>query len=389
MLRAVVPDVARPVGPEAVVAHVVHSLGIGGLENGLVNLVNWATPGLRHVIVCMTSNGPFGARLRPGVEVLALDKRSGHDVRTFVKLVRCLRRIRPQVVHSRNWGTIDAVLAARLAGVATIVHGEHGRDFADPDGRDRRRNRLRRFLAPLVSRFVTVSEDLHRWLVRDIGVPARKVVTIHNGVDTTRFAPADRVAARGALGLAPERPLVGTVGRLDPVKDQAGLVRAFARLRAHGGDAALVIAGDGPCRDELVGLVSSLGLGGHAFLLGERQDIPRVLAALDLFVLPSIAEGISNTLLEAMATGLPIVATRVGGNPELVEDGVNGILVPRQNPDALASTIGRYLDDARLRDVHGEASRRRAVERFGLGRMCADYTRLYRTLWAGASRGAA
>lgn len=389
LLRAVVPDVARPVGLEAVVAHVVHSLGIGGLENGVVNLVNWSTPGLRHVIVCMTGDGAFRARLRPGVEVFALGKRSGHDVRTFLELVRCLRRIRPQVVHSRNWGTFDAVLAARLAGVAAVVHGEHGRDFADPEGRDPRRNRLRRLLAPLVSRFVTVSEDLYRWLVRGVGVSARKVVTIHNGVDTTRFAPTDRSAARGALGLSPERPLVGTVGRLDPVKDQAGLIRAFARLRDRDGDAALVIAGDGPCRDELVGLVSSLGLGDHAFLLGERLDIPRVLAALDLFVLPSIAEGMSNTLLEAMATGLPIVATRVGGNPELVEDGVNGILVPRQNPDALASAIGRYLGDARLRAVHGDASRRRAVERFGLDRMCADYGRLYQRLWGGASRGGA
>src|SRR5262249_22925832 len=151
----------------------------------------------------------------------------------------------------------------------------------------------------------------------------------------------------------------------------------------------LVIAGDGPCRAELAGVVSSLGLESCVHLLGERPDIPRVLAALDVFVLPSIAEGISNTLLEAMATGLPIVATRVGGNPELVRDGVNGLLVPRQDPDALASALGAYLSDAQLRAAHGDASRRRAVESFGLDRMCEDYARLYRGLRVPTASGVA
>lgn len=364
-------------GGAPVVAHVVHSLAVGGLENGLVNVVNGTRGGLRHVVVCMTTAGPMRERLDPGVEVLEIGKRAGHDPTALLRLARVLRRLRPTIVHSRNWATFDAVLAASLARVPRVVHGEHGRKITDPDGRNARHNRVRRLLAPLVDRFVTVSHDLNRWLVEDVRIPADKVVTIVNGVDTARFAARDRTAARAELALAPDRLVVGTVGRLDPVKDQAGLVHAFARVRAATPDAMLVVAGDGPCGDDLRALVASLGLGDAVRLLGERSDVATVLASLDVFVLPSIAEGISNTVLEAMATGLPIVATRVGGTPELVEDGANGVLVHRQDQAALAGAIRAYLEDPHLRAVHGKSSRQRAVEHFSLGRMCATYADLY------------
>jgi sugar transferase (PEP-CTERM/EpsH1 system associated) len=359
------------------VVHVVRSLDVGGLENGVVNLVNRAPAGMRHTVVCMTVAGAFASRLRPEVEVLALGKKTGHDPRTFVRLVSLLRRLRPSIVHSHNWATFDAVLAARLARVPAVIHGEHGRDMTDPEGRNRRRNWLRRASAPLVDRFVAVSEDLRHWLVDDIGLPRPKVVTIHNGVDTIRFAPADSTAARIALGLPPDELVVGTVGRLDPVKDHATLVRAFAAV-ARRVRAFLVIVGDGPCRLELERLVAALGIARRVRLLGERADVPAVLDAVDLFVLPSFAEGLSNTLLEAMAMGIPVVVTRVGGNAELVEDGANGAHVPRHDPEALATAMATYLEDANLRSVHGKSSRQRAVEHFGLERMVAAYTALYR-----------
>lgn len=360
------------------VTHVVHSLAVGGLENGLVNVVNGTPHDVRHRVVCMTTAGVFASRLRPGVKVTALGKAAGHDVRTFLRLVTLLRRERPDVVHSRNWATFDTVLAARLAGVRVVIHGEHGRDMSDPEGRNRRRNRLRRACAPLVTRFVTVSDDLRGWLIRDVAVPARKVVTIHNGVDTVRFAPGDRAAARRALALPPDVPMVGTVGRLDPVKDHATLVRAFAAVAQRMPAAVLVIVGDGPCRRDLEQLVAELGLGPRVRLLGECKDVPVTLDAMDVFVLPSFAEGISNTLLEAMAMALPVVVTRVGGNPELVEDGVNGIHVPRRAPEALTAAITRYLEDDHLRAVHGKSSRLRAVDRFSLEQMTTAYTTLYR-----------
>jgi sugar transferase (PEP-CTERM/EpsH1 system associated) len=363
---------ARPV-----VAHVIHSLATGGLENGVVNLVNHAGADFRHVIVCMTGEGAMRDRLKPGIEVFALGKRPGQDLGAVWRLVTLLARLRPAVVHSRNWPAFDAVPAARLAGVSVVVHGEHGREVTDPHGRNARRNRLRRTLAPLVTRFVTVSRDLERWLVEDVRLPARKVLTIPNGVKLERFGRTSSQEARRRLGLPAEAAIVGTVGRLDPVKDQAALVRAFAALRSGHPEALLILAGEGPCRPDLTRLISELGLAGRVRLLGDCPDVALVLAALDLFVLPSIAEGMSNTLLEAMAAGIPVVATRVGGNPELVEDGAAGRLVPPQDPAALAEVMAGYLDDPHLRTLHGKAARQRATEHFGLDRMCAAYTGLY------------
>jgi sugar transferase (PEP-CTERM/EpsH1 system associated) len=368
-----------------VIVHVVNSLDTGGLENGVVNLVNATGHAFRHVIVCLTTQGALRKRLRSSVEVFAIGKKPGHDIRAFVRLIGLLRRLRPVVVHSRNWATFDAILAARLARVPVVIHGEHGRDATDPEGRHPLRNRVRRAVCPLVSRFVTVSHDLREWLVKGVGIPAHKVTTIHNGVDGTRFGGISRVDARAALGMEVDEVVVGTVGRLDPVKDQAGLVRAFARLASAHPAAVLAIAGGGPCRKELTEVIADLGLPRRVRLLGERSDIPVVLSAMDIFVLPSIAEGISNTVLEAMATGLPIVATSVGGNPELVEEGFNGRLVPPRNPDALAAAIGSYLDDAHLRDLHGKASQQRALDDFALDRMCSAYLHLYSGLLRGGA----
>ena len=373
---------SRPTPAMPLVVHVVNSLAVGGLENGVVNLVNTTAARFRHVIVCMTTDGPLHGRLRPEVEVVVLGKRPGQDPWALLRLVRLLRHLRPLIVHSRNWPAVDAIPAARVARVPLVVHGEHGREVADPEGRDLRRNRIRRALAPLVHHFVTVSADLRRWLIEDVRVPAAKVTAIHNGVDLSRFGRAGKLEARMRLSLPADASIVGTVGRLDPVKDQAGLIRAFAQVRAQHPAALLVVAGDGPCRAELERVAAGLGQRDHVRLLGNRDDIPTVMSALDVFVLPSIAEGISNTILEAMATGLPVVATRVGGNPELVEEGMGGALVPRSDPDALAAAIAAYTGDAELRRRHGQASRQRAIGHFSLERMAQAYANLYTALAA-------
>jgi sugar transferase (PEP-CTERM/EpsH1 system associated) len=369
------------------VVHVCHSLATGGLENGVVNLVNMAAGRFSHAIVCMTETGPLRDRVDRSVEVFSIGKRLGQDGAAFFRLVRLLRRLRPTVVHSRNWASVDAIPAARLARVPLVVHGEHGREAVDPEGRNARRNRIRRFLSPLVDRFVTVSGDLRRWLTEDVRVPAWKVVTINNGVDLSKFASGDRQNARRVLGLPGEALVIGTVGRLDPVKDQALLLRAFASLGGACRNARLVVGGGGPCRAALAQQGAVLGISDRLHLMGERHDIPLVLSAFDLFVLPSIAEGSSNTILEAMASGLPIVATRVGGNPELVEDTVNGRLVPAGSTAELAASIGGYLEDPHLRTLHGKASRQRAVELFGLERMVDAYVSLYARLFDLNRRG--
>jgi sugar transferase (PEP-CTERM/EpsH1 system associated) len=233
-------------------------------------------------------------------------------------------------------------------------------------------------LAPLVTRFVTVSADLRSWLVEYVGIPAAKVTTIYNGVDTARFAEGGREVGRHLLGVGDDAVVFGSVGRLDPVKDHVGLLDAFARADLSGVQAHLVIVGDGPCRGELAERCRQPDLAGRARLLGARDDVASLLRGMDVYVLPSIAEGISNTILEAMACGLPVVATRTGGNPELVQDGVTGALVPVGDRAALARALGAFAEDSHFRSTRGKAGRQRAVEEFGMDRMASRYRELYR-----------
>lgn len=362
------------------VVHVLHSLEVGGTEHGVVNLINALGDGFRHTVIAMTSSGPLARRLPPDVALHALGKRPGMDGGAVGRLVRLLWRLGPDIVHSRNWGALDAIVAGRLARVPTVIHGEHGREIADPHGLNRKRNRIRRLVAPLVTRFVTVSHDLQEWLTSTVGLPAAKVVTIHNGVDLARFSHEGREAGRQALAVDDHTVLVGAVGRLDPVKDHAGLLDAFASLDQSAIRIELVLVGDGPCRAALERRSQAADLAGRVHLLGERSDVATLLKGLDVYVLPSIAEGISNTILEAMATGLPVVATRTGGNPELVEDGVTGALVPIRNPAALAAALHAYVTNPRLRRLHGQAGRRRATDEFALERMASRYGDLYLSL---------
>ncbi|HSE06906.1 MAG TPA: glycosyltransferase [Methylomirabilota bacterium] len=361
--------------------HVLDSLQVGGTENGTANLLRTLEPGdLRHTVVAMTTTGPVAARLPAGVAVHCLGKRPGWDFRAVARLTALLRRLRPDIVHSRNWGAFDAVPAARLAGVPVVIHGEHGREVGDPAGLNRRRNRLRRLFLPFIDRYVTVSFDLARWLVDVVRIPATRVVTIHNGVDVARFSDERSRRGRAALGVPEGDLVVGTIGRLDPVKDQVGLIEAFAHVRTGDVPATLVIVGDGPCRGALEARAERLGIGERVRFLGARSDVAMLLGGFDVFVLPSIAEGISNTILEAMASGLPVVATETGGNPELVQHDVTGRLVPVGDRDGLAAAVGAYVADPHLRLLHGKAGRARAVEEFPLERMAARYRELYDAL---------
>jgi sugar transferase (PEP-CTERM/EpsH1 system associated) len=362
------------------IVQVIPSLRLGGLENVAVRLVQHLSTMAEQAVVTPTGAGPLAERFPSGVSVFPMAEEHRPDRWNALRMARLFRKLRPDIVHTRNWTCIDAVIGARLAGVPVVIHGEHGRDASDPEGRNARRRQVRRFLSPFVTEFVTVSRDLARWLVEQVRVPARKVRTIYNGVDTERYAPGDRASARRALGIPMDWAVAGTVGRLDPVKDQAGLIRAFARAdraQASPGHRALVIAGDGPCRGELEATIAELRLGDSVRMLGERDDIPLVLQALDVFVLSSIGEGISNAILEAMATGLPVIATRVGGNGELVRDGITGCLIEPRRQDALAEALEDSFSDPERARAQGAAGRERAVAEFGLERMLAGYGALY------------
>lgn len=379
------------------IAHVIQHLRLGGLENGLVNLINHSPHDrFRHAVICLSDFSEFRERLTDsGVPVIALGKRAGKDPAHYVRLFRALRVLKPAIVHTRNLSGLDSVVIAALAGVPHRVHGEHGWDMADLRG-DRRRYRVyRRLVRPLVDRFVAVSRHIADWLVTSAGVPPERIVQIYNGVDTQRFVPA--ASGREPLpmrGFVPADGLViGCVGRLQTVKNQTLLARAFVRLleqRPGARDVArLVIVGEGPLHASILDILTRGGCAELAWLPGARDDIAELLRSFDVFVLPSLNEGISNTILEAMASGLPVIATRVGGNPELVEEGATGRLVSTEGPEELATALGDYLDRRPLVQAHGRAGRERVVARFSLERMVQGYVELYGRLIAGRAVGAA
>lgn len=367
------------------VAHVIFRLDVGGLENGLVNLVNRMPPErLRHAIVCLTDHTGFRARIRRAdVPVYCLHKPPGNSPLTLARLWRLFRRLRPDIVHTRNLAALEAALPAALAGVPVRVHGEHGRDVNDLDGSNVRMQRIRRLFRPFVHHYIALSRDLEAYLRDRVGVPAERIAQIYNGVDAELFRP--RGAAREApwpTGFATSGQIViGTVGRMQAVKDQPTLARAFVRLwRELPGareQVRLAMVGDGPLRAETQRILIEGGAEAGAWLPGERDDVAAFLRSLDVFVLPSLAEGISNTILEAMACGLPVVATAVGGNPELVRDGASGILVPPADPAQMAAAIRRYLDDPALRARHGAEARRAVEQRFRMNAMVQAYLALY------------
>lgn len=362
------------------ILHIVHRFGIGGLENGVVNLINtMPEERFQHAIACLTTATRFQQRIRSdAVDIYELQKKPGNDIAMLLRLWRLLRRVKPDVVHTRNIGTLECQVVAFLAGVKCRIHGEHGWDMHDPVGNNGKYRFIRRLCGRFVDCFVPMSRDLERWLTDRVGIPPRKVQQIYNGVDTERFTP--KPSADGWDGAY----VIGHVGRLEQIKNQLLLLRAFRRLlQSLPTEAArlkLVIVGDGSLMGELTQFVSDNQLTGQVELAGSRDDIADCLRGFRLFALPSVNEGISNTVLEAMSCGLPVVATRVGGNLELVEDGVTGVLVENEDEQALTVALLGYVTDPPRADQHGANARRRIEQQFDLQNMASKYAELYEKL---------
>ena len=367
------------------ILHAIHHLVVGGMENGVVNLINHLPADrFRHAIACIEDFSDFRARIeRDDVEVFALHRSRIGASGVRREIYRLCRRLQPALVHSRNQSGLDALLPARLAGVRRSVHSEHGWDVDDLDGRRWKPRLLRRLHSPLVDEYITVSKDLQRFLTERVGIAPRRITQIYNGVDVERFAPArEPTAIRLPVGFeGDDKVRIGSVGRIQPVKDHATLLLAFAGVVRRRPElrsvARLVLVGDGPLRDAVSAQAQTLGIADIVWLPGASSRIPEMLQALDVFVLPSLNEGISNTMLEAMASGLPVLASAVGGNVELVDDGVTGRLFRASDAQELAALLERYLDDAQLRRRHGAAAREAAEKRFSLAAMIDNYRDVY------------
>ena len=373
------------------IVHVLHRLDTGGMEQIAVSVISGTRDKYRHAVVCLDGFGAMRSRIAdPDVACVSLDRQPGKDWGCYFRLWATLRRLKPDLVQTYNLGTLDVAPIAWLTGTRKVVHAEHGRDVADPDGRNRKYRLMRRGLQPFITCFVAVSGDLETWLRDDIGIAPMKVTCIRNGVDTDRYIPLARpTQPRAALGAfaPPGTLLIVNVARLDAVKDQVGLLAAFRMLRdANPGFAArlrLAIVGEGIERPRIEAEIARQQFDGCVKLLGNRDDVPAILAGSDVFVLSSVAEGIPLTVLEGMAAGLPVVATHVGGVGEVVVDGATGTLVAPSNPAALADTLRKYVDDESLRLQHGRAGRERVEKHFSLPVMLSAYCELYDGLLAG------
>ena len=361
------------------IAFVLHVMQVAGAEVLVAETIRRLRTALDPVVVCLDGVGQLGETMRAeGVDVIALGRRPGLDVRMAWRMAAVLRERRIRVVHAHQYTPFFySALAKPLVGHRTwLILTEHGRFYPDVVS-PRRRMTNRWLLSHLADEVNAVAAFSARALHEQDGFPL-PIPVVENGIDVLAYDPAsDRAAAKRHVGLDPGRRHIICIARLHPVKDHAMLVRAFARVAGAMPDVDLVLAGDGELRATLQAQVAAAGLEQRVSFLGVRRDVPDLLRAADVFALTSVSEGASITVLEAMASGVPSVLTAVGGNGELVRDGVEGLLVPRHDDEAAAQALMRILGDAALRTKLGAEARHRALSTYQLDRTVARYGELY------------
>jgi sugar transferase (PEP-CTERM/EpsH1 system associated) len=369
-----------PIRPFHIVHIVRRGRAEGGMENGVVNVTNRLPADRYRISICaLDSEETFSSRiLRPGTEFFLLPKTGGGiDWGLVLRLGKLLRRCRADLVHSHNWGTfLYSVLAAKLAGVP-IVHGEHGKNIGEIDGDGAAKRMVKRTLGRRVERIVTVCQSIaDEWV--GYGLPKDKVQCIPNGVDTGRFHPRENAREfRKECGLPESAFLVGSIGRLDELKNYDVLVAALGQLKDSFPDAHLAVLGDGPRKDRLKAMAEELGIANRVHLLGFRNHPESFLAALDIFALPSKYEGMSNVVLEAMSSGLPVVCADLPSHREVFSPGLDGEIVSPSTAELWAQMVCElYRESERMRAL-GVAARAKVIGTFSIEKMVRDYDRLY------------
>ena len=364
------------------ICQVLHSLDIGGAEVLAAGLARALSDRFRFVFACLDDVGSLGEQLRDdGFTVELIGRSEGIDWRCGRRLGAFVKAQQVDVLHAHQYTPFFQSLIGRLSRwQMPIVFTEHGRHF--PDSRSAKRVAVNRLLMRRRDRVIGVGASVRRALIANEGITADRVEVIYNGVDLGPFeAVRDdsvlRREVRNELGLADDERVILQVARLNPLKDHLTAISTIRKLRDYGVKARLVLAGEGEERAKIEAAIRETELQGHVTLLGARRDIPRLLSAADAFLLSSISEGIPLTLIEAMAAGVPIVSTDVGGIPEVIDHGATGLLAPARDDGRLAKHLQRTLTDLALRQSIIAAAQDKARERFSLDEMHRLYAEVY------------
>jgi sugar transferase (PEP-CTERM/EpsH1 system associated) len=366
------------------ILHVVEALGVGGgVENGIANLIEHMDRGrFEHVLCGVFRMGPQVERYpQDRVRLLFLEQKQRKHSIQVGPLAEMIRQVKPDIVHSRNWGALEAVIAGRWVRSGSVIHSEHGVEF-NPAKDPWRRSWFRRLAFELADRVFSVSGQLRDALARRTGFPARKIGVIRNGVDTRRFRPnaSARRQFRAERGISEHDFCIGCLGRLNQIKDYPTMLRAAEVLSESCSSWRLLIVGGGPELAALQELSSRPPLRGRIQFLGASDRVPEFLSALDAYVLPSLCEGISNSLLEAMATGVPVVVSNTGGNPEVVEEEESGLLFPVGDFNRLADRLLQLHRQKEFRDRLARKALQRVTDEFSLDSMVKKYEEMYGSL---------
>lgn len=364
--------------------HVVHSLGAGGMENGVVNVIRGLQGnGFAFGVACLTTAGPFRERLPADVPVVELHKQAGISPQLVRRLARSLVDFQPDVIHTHNWAPlIYGVLARLLVGRGRILHGEHAQ--LSPAELLPRRLWSRRLLFRLVERVHTVSQAQRQELI-SLGFAASKIEAVINGVDVQKFRPAgDPAAAKSALGLPEDALVIGMVARFGPFKRHVELIEAFEAVADRHPEARLLlVGGDGSLEQEVIQRVAASPCTDRIRLTGFMADPLPAYQAMDLLVVPSLNEGLSNAALEAMATQVPVLAHDACGNAELIGDSEAGWVRSLQSPKQMAEALNFCLGSSLKLTENARSARNRASQRFSLQSMTQGYCGIYTKIFGG------
>jgi glycosyltransferase involved in cell wall biosynthesis len=358
------------------VGFVLHGMQVAGAEMLVCQIIQGLKKQIQPTIFCLDQGGELAERLADeDWQVITLGRRPGRDFRAAWRLTGHLRRLKIEIVHAHQYSPFFYAALARLLCFhrVRIIFTEHGRHFPDIVSLPRRTTN-RWLLDYLADAVTAVSDFSAASLAENDGLSGQRIEVIENGVDIQRFNGA---ASVHNLDIDRRRRYLVCVARFHPVKDHATLLRAFEIVARQQSDVDLLLVGDGPLRGDLQRLARELGIEGRVRFLGLRQDVPGILRAAQIFVLTSLSEAAPLTVLEAMASGLPVVVTAVGGNPEIVRDGVDGYLVPRGDASAIASAILGMLDEPEAARAIGAAGATRVRERYPLERTIDRYFALY------------